>query len=114
SEEPHFLMLVSPFMGKADDLLAGLDYAFPKSHKIGGIASGLRGIGERTMFLNDGRVSDGAVIMTLSGEIRLDTLVAQGCRGVGNVYTVTECDSNMLIELDGKPALKVLTEIYEA
>jgi small ligand-binding sensory domain FIST len=114
SEDPHFLMLVSPFMGKAEDLLAGLDYAFPKSHKIGGIASGLRGIGERTMFMGQGRVSDGAVVMTLSGDIRLDTLVAQGCRGVGNVYTITECDSNMLVELDGKPALKVLTEIYEA
>jgi small ligand-binding sensory domain FIST len=113
SENPHFVLLLSPFMGKSDDLLAGLDYAFPHAHKIGGIASGLRNIGERTMFLDGQRVSDGAVVMSLSGDFRLDTLVAQGCRGVGGVYTITECEGNMLIELDGKPALKVLTEIYE-
>jgi small ligand-binding sensory domain FIST len=113
SEDPHFLLLVSPFMGKRDDLLAGLDYAFPHAHKIGGVASGLRGIGERTMFLGRGRVSDGAVVMCLSGDFRLETLVAQGCRGLGGIHTITACDHNMLIELDGKPALKVLTEIYE-
>jgi small ligand-binding sensory domain FIST len=114
AEEPQFLLLVSAFMNKADDLLAGLDYAFPKSHKIGGIASGLRGVGDRALFLGKDRVDDGAVVMVLSGDIRLDTLVAQGCRGIGNVFTITQCDDNMLIELDGKPALKVLTEIYEA
>lgn len=113
SEDPHFLLLVSPFMGKSDDLLSGLDYAFPHAHKIGGVASGLRGIGERTMFIDGRRASDGAVIMSLSGDFRLDTLVAQGCRGVGNIYTITQCEGNMLLELDGKPALKVLTEIYE-
>jgi small ligand-binding sensory domain FIST len=114
ADEPHFLLLLSPFMGKAEDLLAGLDYAFPKAHKIGGVASGLRGIGERSMFMDGRRADEGAVIMTLSGNIRLDTMVAQGCRGVGGTYTVTECQNNMLVELDGKPALKVLTEIYEA
>jgi len=113
ADEPQFLLLVSNFMSKAEDLLAGLDYAFPSSQKIGGIASGLRGIGERALFMDRRRVDEGAVVMTLSGDIRLDTLVAQGCRGIGNVYTITKCDDNMLVELDGSPSLKVLTEIYE-
>jgi small ligand-binding sensory domain FIST len=114
SEQPQFLLLLSPFMGKAEELLAGLDYAFPRSPKVGGIVSGLRGVGERTMFLDGERVSDGAVMMCLSGKIALDTLVAQGCRGLGGVHTITGCERNMLKELDGKPALKLLTEIYEA
>ncbi|MES2201783.1 MAG: FIST N-terminal domain-containing protein [candidate division FCPU426 bacterium] len=114
SDRPEFLLLASPFMGRAEDLLAGLDYAFPMAQKVGGMASGLRGIGERAMFLGEERVSDGAILLAFSGELRLDTLVAQGCRGVGGVHTITRCEKNLLQELDGKPALKLLTEIYEA
>jgi small ligand-binding sensory domain FIST len=113
-DEPQFLLLLSPFMGRGEDLLAGLDYAFPHAQKVGGQVSGLRGIGERAMFLGAERASDGALLLSMSGDIRVDTLVAQGCRGIGGVYTITKCDRNLLHEIDSKPALKLLTEVFEA
>ena len=113
AEEPQFLLLLSPFMGRAEDLLAGLDYAFPRAQKVGGQVSGLRGIGERAMFLGSERADDGALLLAMSGNIRVDTLVAQGCRGIGGVHTITKCDRNLLQEIDGKPALKLLTEVFE-
>src|SRR5260221_4204628 len=59
AERPHFLLLLSPFMGRAEELLAGLDYAFPQSQKVGGMVSGLCGIRERTRVLGWERGSDG-------------------------------------------------------
>ena len=39
-EAPAFLLLVDPFSVRSEDLLTGLDYAYPRSAKIGGLVSG--------------------------------------------------------------------------
>jgi small ligand-binding sensory domain FIST len=114
ADKPQFILLASPFMGKAEDLLAGLDYAFPQSHKIGGIVSGLRHVNERVLFLDGQRFHDGAVLLSLRGALRIDSLVAQGCRPVGPVYTVTQCERNLIYQLDGATALKALQSIYDS
>ncbi|MGH7441812.1 MAG: FIST N-terminal domain-containing protein, partial [bacterium] len=41
-DRPSFIAFLSPFMSRAEELLAGMDYAFPQCRKIGGVASGLR------------------------------------------------------------------------
>jgi small ligand-binding sensory domain FIST len=114
SDKPHFITLLSPFMGRADDLLAGLDYAYPQARKIGGVVSGLRHVSERALFLDGQRFSDGALIVALSGPIRVDSLVAQGCRPVGPVCTITAVDRNVIEGLDHKPAIYTLQKVYDA
>jgi small ligand-binding sensory domain FIST len=110
---PNFITLVSPFMGRAEDLLMGLDYAFPQCPKVGGVVSGLRHVGERALFLDGQRFSDGALVLSLSGPLRMDTLVSQGCRPVGPLFTVTGCQGNVIETLDSKPAVKVLQSLFE-
>src|SRR5215211_1972330 len=57
-------------------LLAGLDYAFPDSAKIGGLASGGTSPGLNALFL-DGEVhTSGIVGAALSGNVLVDTVVA--------------------------------------
>lgn len=46
----------------------------------------------------------------LSAEIPVITGLTQGCTPLGNRHTITACDSNILIELDGRPALDVFSE----
>jgi small ligand-binding sensory domain FIST len=113
NDRPHFIVLASPYMGKAEELLAGLDYAFPASHKIGGIVSGLRHVSEKALFLDGQRFHDGAILLSLRGQLRIDSLVAQGCRPVGPVLTVTECERNLIHCLDGEMSLKVLQRLHE-
>jgi small ligand-binding sensory domain FIST len=113
-EEPHFVLLADPFSVQAEALLAGLDYAFPGSSKIGGLASGGASPGLNALFLDDELSSDGAVGLTLSGNIALDTIVAQGCRPVGDLMQITGCHGNLLYELDGRPALEALQELFTA
>jgi small ligand-binding sensory domain FIST len=113
-EEPHFVLLADPFSVRAEALLAGLDYAFPGSSKIGGLASGGTSPGLNALFLDDDLSSDGAVGVALSGNVALDTVVAQGCRPVGDLIQITSCNGNLLYELDGRPALEVLQELFAA
>lgn len=40
AENPHFVLLADPFSFRLENCLMGLDFAFPKSSKVGGLASG--------------------------------------------------------------------------
>ena len=112
-EEAQFVLLADPFTARPETLLAGLDYAFPGSAKIGGLASGATSPGLNALFL-DGEVhNSGTVGVALSGDVIVDTVVAQGCRPVGELMQVTSCAGNMIYELDGRPAFSAIEELFE-
>jgi small ligand-binding sensory domain FIST len=113
-DEPQFVLLADPFSVRAETLLAGLDYAFPTSPKIGGLASGATSPGLNALFLDDELSTEGAVGVALCGNVAIDTVVAQGCRPIGGLMRVTRCDGNFLYELDDRPVLEVLQELFTA
>ncbi len=77
---------------------------------IGGMASGAPRPGGNAIVL-DGRVSrHGAAGLSLLGDLRVDTIVSQGCRPVGPTMVVTRARSNLVLELAGRPALDVVRE----
>ncbi|MGH8903815.1 MAG: FIST signal transduction protein [Egibacteraceae bacterium] len=92
-----------------DAFLAWLEQVRPGLPVSGGLASAGRG----NRLLLDGRTYDGgAVAMALGGDIRLRTLVSQGCRPVGNSYTVTRADRNLLQELGGAEPVRRIRETF--
>ncbi len=107
-KDSHFVMLADPYSFPVNDLLMGMDYAFPKATKIGGLASGASRQGGNALFLNSEVIRNGAVGLALDGNITVDTVVAQGCRPIGSPMRITKSDRNMLMELDGKSPLEVL------
>ena len=112
--EPHFVLLADPFSIDGEELLAGLDFAFPGSAKIGGLASGAQQPNVQALYADEGALAGGAVGVALSGNLVMDTIVAQGCRPVGRALRVTSAERNILAELDGAPALQVLQETFAA
>src|SRR5579862_25915 len=114
ADEPNFVLLADPFsMMRAEDMLRGFDFAFPNAVKIGGLASGANGPGKNALYLDHAFHRAGAVGLAFTGALSVDTLVAQGCRPVGRPMRVTRCSKNLLIELDRKPALGEVAELFE-
>jgi small ligand-binding sensory domain FIST len=111
SEEPQFVLLADPFTSRPEALLAGLDYAFPGSAKIGGLASGGTSAGLNALFLDSKVHNSGIIGAAFSGNVLVDTVVAQGCRPVGPLMQITNCKENVLYELDGRPAFSALGEL---
>ena len=112
TEQPHFIVLADPYSIRIENLLMGMDYAYPKATKVGGLASGATQPGENALYLNTVCYRSGAVGVALSGNIVLDTLVAQGCRPIGKPMRVTKSDRNILMQLDGQPPLNVLRDLF--
>ena len=128
---PHFVILADPFSTRGEQLLMGLDYAFPDAVKIGGLASGANQPGGNSLYLdppavppNEGRTyrgvilgkttyDSGAVGVALSGDIAVDSVVAQGCRPIGDPMQVTSCSRNLLLGLDGRTPFEVLKEVFQ-
>ncbi|MEB3883340.1 FIST N-terminal domain-containing protein [Lyngbya sp. CCY1209] len=101
---PQFILLIDPFYGKINDLLQGLDYAYPGAPKVGGLASS-GAMGQGTAVFCDGELYAGeAVGVALSGNIVLDTIVAQGCRPIGDPYRITRGDRNIILQVEKQDA----------
>lgn len=109
-ENPAFLLLADAFEFELEAFLRGLDYAFPHSPKIGGIASDARQPGGNRLLLDDQVYSSGLVGVALEGRVRVTPVVAQGCRPIGKPLTITRGERNLIFEMEGKPPLKVLEE----
>jgi small ligand-binding sensory domain FIST len=113
AEDPAFVVLADPFSCDAHRLLQGLDFAYPKAVKVGGLASGAQSLGGNALFADQRTLHGGAVVLALTGNLEVDTIVAQGCRPIGRTLRITACEQHTLQTLDGRPALEVLQEIYE-
>ena len=110
----HFLLLPDPFSCDAEDVVADLDDAFPTGRKVGGLASGGTRPGSNGLFLGGSLKRSGLVGVALAGAVVIDTLVAQGCRPIGNPMIVTRADGHVIEELDHKRPLDMLKALYES
>jgi small ligand-binding sensory domain FIST len=114
SSSPDFVVLGDPFTFDAESLVRGLDLAFPAGRKVGGLASGGMPPTGNSLFLDDRRLSSGAVALAISGSVGLESVVAQGCRPIGEPMFATRVQQNLLYAVDGKPALEALRKVYES
>ena len=91
------IVLIDPTSNGINDLISGLDYAYPSAPRIGGVA-GPHNAPHGSLLLND-KVLNGAVICSIGGDWRLDPVVAQGCRPIGPVFSIEQVQRNVLLEL---------------
>ncbi len=115
SDVAAVIVLPCPLSSPVEDLLAWCDQRWPSAVKVGGLASGgmtTRGPAGNTLFAGDERHREGAVVVTLSGDVAVDTVVAQGCRPIGDPLVVTKGLGNVVLELDGMPALRALEAVH--
>ncbi len=115
-EQPQFILLAEPFSSGVSDLLQGLDFAYPGSAKVGGLASaGAMSVQSGLFYSSQERQQvpslyrDGTVGVALTGNIVLETIVAQGCRPIGQPYQVTKVERNILLELTEQDSTNMTT-----
>jgi small ligand-binding sensory domain FIST len=104
------LVWADAFHVRPDRLLQGLDAVLGRVPVVGGAASA-RSSGDKPMLFCGDECCSGAVSgLRLGGKFRHAIGVTQGCRPLGEPLRVTRAHENLILELDGRPALDVLRE----
>jgi small ligand-binding sensory domain FIST len=115
---PHrgLIMLADPFSIHAGQACAAIEQAAgPNGARIfGGIASGSTQPGLNVLAADRRTTHEGIVGVSIFGDVVIDGLVSQGCRPVGTPFVVTKARGNEILELGGKPALRVAQEMAES
>jgi small ligand-binding sensory domain FIST len=104
------LLLVwpDPFHVRPDRLLHSLDAVLGDVPVLGGASSGDGG--NTVQFCGD-QYREGSVSgVRFGGEFRSVVGITQGCRPLGEPLRVTRAHENLILEVDGRPALEVLRE----
>ncbi|MBD2150322.1 FIST C-terminal domain-containing protein [Pseudanabaena sp. FACHB-1277] len=114
STNPNFVLLGDPFSFPISDLIQGLDFAYPNAVKVGGLASS-GGMGANALFCfhdyNHYKLyRTGLLGVAIWGDVVIDPVVAQGCRPIGKIFQVSECERNLILGLEGKPPLTLLQD----
>jgi small ligand-binding sensory domain FIST len=103
------VLLADPHTFPTEALVRAVNDRHPDLAVVGGLASA--GPGANRLVL-DGEVHhDGAVAVLLPEGIGEISVVAQGCRPVGEPFIVTAADGDEVLELGSRPALDRLREL---
>ncbi len=52
-----------------------------------------------------------ALALVLSGGVQMDSIIIHGCKPSGSYHTITKAERNVVLEIDGKPALEMVARL---
>ncbi len=105
------LALADPFTFDAATTLASVP---PEVVLVGGLASHSRFPGGNHLIA-DGEITTGGSVMAVLPEgLGIRPLVSQGCRPIGDPFTITGASRNLILELGGHPAVQRLDDLLSS
>lgn len=114
NESPCFLVLPDPFAIDTNRFLKVLNQAYKGASIVGGLASAASGPQENVLILDGQMYQEGLMGVVLSGSVKIETVVSQGCRPFGDTFIVTKAKDNIIHELAGQPFYKILESVLKA
>ena len=109
-----WLVFADPVSTNAEGLIAAIEARAPQTPILGGIASARGDASATAVFLGERVYPRGTVLLGISGDIQVHMLVAQGAEPIGEAWTVTECESNIVRTIGSRPAVDVLRDTLNA
>jgi small ligand-binding sensory domain FIST len=95
-----------PHNGRVPDLVSKLAGKVESGFLVGGLTSSRR----QNLQIADSVVEGGLSGVSFSDGVTIATRLTQGCSPIGPKHVVTGCQQNVIISLDGRPALDVFRE----
>jgi small ligand-binding sensory domain FIST len=111
-QQSVMLLLGDPFSFRVDVFLQLVNEKFKGLRVMGGMASGGKGPGQCKLLFGNTMPKQGAVGVLLSGLIDFRCIVSQGCRPIGKPFVVTGARENIILELEGRPPLAQLQQLW--
>jgi small ligand-binding sensory domain FIST len=108
-----WLAFIDPFHLDAESWLKSWNEAYRGIPVFGGLASGDFSEQTTRVFLDSQVYEDGGVAVAFRGKIRLLGVTSQGCTPIGETWTLTKAEQNVLQEIGNRRAYDVLAETFK-
>jgi small ligand-binding sensory domain FIST len=107
-----WLVFADPFHLDSEAWLRGWNESYAPLPIFGGLASG--GFTEQLtqVYLNGDVFEEGGVAVSIGGDVRLVGVTSQGCTPIGETWTLTKVEQNIIHEIGNRPAYEVLAESF--
>jgi len=94
--------------------LHGWNEAYAPLPVLGGLASGDYSEQITQVYLNGDVYEQGGVAISFSGDVSLLGVISQGCTPIGETWTLTKVERNLIHEIGNRPAYEVLVETFNS
>ncbi len=107
-----WLAFIDPFHLDSERWLRSWNEAYAPLPVLGGLASGEFNDQLTQVYLNGDVFEEGGVAVSFGGDVRLTALTSQGCTPIGETWTLTKVEQNIIHEIGNRPAYEVLAETF--
>jgi small ligand-binding sensory domain FIST len=111
-ETNGWLAFIDPFHLDAERWLNSWNEAYAPSPVLGGLASGDLNDQSTQVYLNGDVYDQGGVAISVGGSVRLAGVTSQGCTPIGETWTLTRVQDNVIHQIGNRPAYQVLAETF--
>jgi small ligand-binding sensory domain FIST len=108
-----WLVFIDPFHLDAESWLRSWNEAYAPLPALGGLASGVFSDQTTQVYLNGDVFEDGGVAISFGGDVKLASVISQGCTPIGETWTLTRVEHNLIRQIANRPAYSVLAETFQ-
>jgi len=109
-----WLVFIDPFNLDSETWLKTWNEAYAPLPVLGGLASGDFSEQLTQVYLNGDVFESGGIAISFGGEVKLAGVTSQGCTPIGETWTLTKVDQNIIHKIGNRPAYEVLAETFNA
>lgn len=108
-----WLTFIDPFHLDAESWMRSWNLAYTPLPTFGGLASGISADQTTQVYLNGEVFEDGGVAISVGGDVKLSGVISQGCTPIGETWTLTRVEQNLIHQIANRPAYAVLAETVQ-
>ena len=109
-----WLVFADPFRLDSEAWLDSWNAAYAPLPVLGGLASGDHAAQATQVYLNGEVFNEGGVAISVAGPIELAGVISQGCTPIGETWTLTHVEGNLIHKIANRAAYEVLAETFNS
>jgi len=107
-----WLTFINPFHLDSEIWLRTWNEAYAPLPVLGGLASGESDAQATQVYLNGEVYPEGGVAISVGGAVRVVGVTSQACTPIGQTWTLTKVEQNIIHRIGNRPAYEVLAETF--
>lgn len=114
AETRGWILFADPYRMDAQDAVRRLRTRYPGVPVVGALASTLKQDRQVWVFFDDQVFDEGGVALAIGGPYDLQVVVSQGGDPIGEPWTITGAERNLITSISNRPAVDVMRETINA